>query len=228
MGHEKLACGGEGSPVVRYPGVLVSPFQINNPICTIVFLLTYYFTLAGSCWYVVLTITWYLASVLKWGTEAISEKSGVFHGFVWVSSAIVTLIVLLSDSVDGDSVSGICGVGNQDYVNLSVFVLGPMGGLLFIGSLFLVSGFVALVRIRSVIAREVRNFHKLEKLMIRIGVFGFLYSLNAVAVLGVYAWEWVVRDGWVGGVSCGRGCESGGVSVLGVGGRPSYSVLMIK
>lgn len=148
-------------------GLLVTPFQTNSPVCTVVFLLTYYFTVAGSCWYVVLTITWYLASVLKWGTEAISEKSGVFHAVVWVSSAIITLVVLLTDSIDGDSISGICFVGNQDYWNLVVFVLAPMGGLLGLGSVFLVSGFVALLRIRTVIAREVRNFHKLEKLMIR-------------------------------------------------------------
>ncbi|CAL8070046.1 unnamed protein product [Orchesella dallaii] len=225
VGHAETACGGENSPVIRYPNVLIQPFQTFNPVCTIVFLLIYYFTISSSIWYVILTITWYLASVLKWSTEAISEKSGAFHTTVWVSSAIITLTILLSGSIDGDSISGICFVGNQEYWNLVSYVLVPMSSLLLIGTFFLISGFIALLRIRSVIVREVGNVHKLEKLMIRIGVFSVLYTLNVVAVLAAYVYEAYVREEWVTTLNCNQ-CND--VVVENGNFKPAYSVLMIK
>ncbi|KAF6769663.1 hypothetical protein AHF37_12352, partial [Paragonimus kellicotti] len=43
--------------------------------CAAVFLLTYYFGIASAVWWVVLTLTWFLAAGLKWGSEAISKYS---------------------------------------------------------------------------------------------------------------------------------------------------------
>ncbi|ODM91233.1 Frizzled-8 [Orchesella cincta] len=125
----------------------------------------------------------------------------------------------------GDSISGICFVGNQEYWNLVFYVLVPMGGMLLLGTFFLVSGFIALMRIRSVIVREVRNVHKLEKLMIRIGVFSVLYTVNVVAVLSAYVYEAYVREEWVNKLNC-NDCND--VVVENGNFKPAYSVLMIK
>ncbi|KAA3677181.1 frizzled 5/8 [Paragonimus westermani] len=46
--------------------------------CAAVFLLTYFFGTASAVWWVVLTLTWFLAAGLKWGSEAISKYSQVY------------------------------------------------------------------------------------------------------------------------------------------------------
>lgn len=46
--------------------------------CTLLFMLLYFFSIAGLVWWVILTITWFLAAGPKWSCEAI-EKKAVQH-----------------------------------------------------------------------------------------------------------------------------------------------------
>lgn len=69
IGHKIIACDG---PVIRRS--TTGPAQ-----CSIVFILTYVFGMAASVWWVVLTLTWFLAAGLKWGTEAIAKYSQVIQ-----------------------------------------------------------------------------------------------------------------------------------------------------
>ena len=39
--------------------------------CIILFIFSYYFQMAGAIWWVILTLTWFMASTLKWGKEAV-------------------------------------------------------------------------------------------------------------------------------------------------------------
>lgn len=43
--------------------------------CTLLFMLLYFFSIAGIVWWVVLTITWFLAAGPKWSCEAIEKKA---------------------------------------------------------------------------------------------------------------------------------------------------------
>ena len=73
LGHEEVACEGG---MIRY--------SAQGPVaCTLVFLLVYYFGMASSIWWVVLTFTWFLAAGLKWGNEAIAGYSQYFHLAAW-------------------------------------------------------------------------------------------------------------------------------------------------
>ncbi|XP_011313121.1 frizzled-2 [Fopius arisanus] len=206
MGHEEIACDG--------PALKSGP---QGPgACVTVFLMIYFFGMASSVWWVILAFTWFLAAGLKWGNEAIASYSQYFHLAAWLAPTAQTVWALLAGGVEGDPVAGVCTVAPG---GVQTFILVPLLVYLLLGTSFLLAGFVSLFRIRSVIKRQPgAKADKLEKLMIRIGVFSVLYTVPAGAVLGCYLYESSFRLEWLRGIACQ--CEART--------RPYYSVLMLK
>ncbi|XP_033118519.1 frizzled-9-like [Anneissia japonica] len=160
--------------------------------CTIVFLIQYYFFMASSIWWVILTITWFLAAGMKWGYEAIAAHSSYYHLAAWATPALKTIIILTMRRVDGDELTGMCFVGNQDVTALTWFVLVPLFVYFFFGTFFILAGFFYLFRIRKVMKNmknDGNNIDKLEKLMVRIGVFSVLYTVPATSVIACYFYQ---------------------------------------
>ncbi|GCC33366.1 frizzled-8a [Chiloscyllium punctatum] len=217
-GHESVACSRPAAP--SEPHV---HYETTGPaLCTLVFLLVYFFGMASSIWWVILSLTWFLAAGMKWGNEAIAGYSQYFHLAAWLVPSVKSIAVLALSSVDGDPVAGICYVGNQNLDNLRGFVLAPLVIYLFIGTMFLLAGFVSLFRIRSVILKQGgTKTDKLEKLMIRIGVFTVLYTVPATIVVACYFYEQHNRPHWELTHNC---------SCLGEqeARRPDYAVFMLK
>lgn len=217
VGHEQVACDGRA---IKY-------MSTGPSSCTLVFLLTYFFGMASSVWWVVLSFTWFLSAGLKWGNEVIAKHSQYFHMAAWLIPSVQSIAVLSLAGVDGDPVSGMCYVGNLSTENLRTFVLAPLFVYLVVGTTFLMAGFVSLFRIRSVIKQEgglgaVSKADKLERLMIRIGIFSVLYTVPATIVIGCYLYEASFYDDWSNGLTCPclaleRHRE-----------QPLYSVLMLK
>ena len=167
------------------------------PACTLSFLLVYYFGMAASLWWVILSLTWFFAAGLKWGHEAIARYAHYYHIVAWLLPCIVSVVIIATSQVDGDPVSGICFVGGYNITNLRGFLLAPLGSCLALGIVFLIAGFVSLFRIRKVIQQEGRvKTERFEKLMVRIGVFSLLYTLPAVALLACYLYEDRISDLW--------------------------------
>lgn len=216
LGHDEVACDG---PLLKT--------SANGPgACTLVFILVYFFGMASSIWWVVLSFAWFLAAGLKWGNEAIAGHAQYYHLAAWLIPAAKTVAVLLAGAVDGDPVAGICYVGNTSPENLKKYVLAPLIVYFALGATFLLAGFVSLFRIRSVIKRQGgvgsgSKADKLEKLMIRIGVFSVLYAVPAGVVIGCLAYEAGGYEGWLRRAACGAGCP-------GAGARPLYSALILK
>lgn len=217
VGHEDIACDGE---IIRYSST-------GPSMCTLVFLLVYFFGMASSIWWIILSFTWFLAAGLKWGNEAIASYAQYFHLAAWLVPTFQTVGVLLSGAVDGDPVSGICYVGNMNMENLRTFVLAPLLVYLLLGTSFLFAGFVSLFRIRNVIKKQGgagagSKADKLEKLMIRIGIFSVLYTVPATIVITCYLYENANHDDWLTSITCP--CQNGGRGRT----RPLYYVLMLK
>lgn len=211
LGHEAVACDG---PMVLYQTAT------RPPACTIVFLLIYFFGMASSLWWVILTLTWLLAAGLKWGNEAIAGYSQYFHLAAWLVPTAKSITILAIGAVDGDPVGGVCSVGNQNVDHLRWFVILPLCVYLVLGTSFLLAGFVSLFRIRSVIRQQARaKADKLEKLMIRIGVFSVLYTVPATIVIACHLYEQHFRERWARRHNCP--CEQDTA-------RPDYSVFMLK
>ena len=192
-GHELTACDGD---LVRYDAAGGPGRPAAAAICTVVFLLVYFFGMASAVWWVVLSLTWFLAAGLKWGNEVIAGYSPYFHLAAWVIPAGKAIAALATAAVDGDSLTGICYVGGQSLANLRGLVLAPLVVYLLLGTSFLLAGFVSLFRIRSVIKQDRGNRDKLEKLMFRIGVFSVLYTVPASVVIACLVYEQHRRPAW--------------------------------
>ncbi|XP_074857999.1 frizzled-5 [Carettochelys insculpta] len=212
-GHASVACDPEHRHV---------HYETTGPaLCTTVFLLLYFFGMASSLWWVILSLTWFLAAGMKWGNEAIAGYSQYFHLAAWLIPSVQSIAVLALSAVDGDPVAGVCYVGNQSVAALRGFVLAPLVVYLFTGGLFLLAGFVSLFRIRSVIKQGGTKTDKLEKLMIRIGLFTVLYTVPAGLVVACYVYEQHYRESWERAHHCACAGEAGRP-------RPDYAVFMLK
>ncbi|XP_033741128.1 frizzled-4-like [Pecten maximus] len=191
-GRESIACDTDGQNNIR---ILIQE-GLENTDCAIVFLLLYYFGSASALWWVILTLTWFLAAGLKWGHEAIQLHSSYFHLVAWAVPAVKTIVILVMRDVDADELVEICYVGNQNTKTLLVFAIVPLLVYLVIGVSFLVAGFVSLYRIREQIKSDGVKTDKLEVLMVRIGIFSVLYTVPATCVVGCLFYEYVYRDTW--------------------------------
>lgn len=169
----------------------------KSEICTILFIVLYYFSVASAIWWVVLALTWFLSAALKWGYEAIESKSHFFHLAAWAIPAVMTIAIVAWGEIDGDPVSGVCFTGLTNTDALRWFVLAPLALCLVMGVCFLISGFVALFRIRTVMRHDGTQTSKLEKLMVRIGIFGVLYTIPTVVIIACLIYENMLRSTWM-------------------------------
>ncbi|XP_045511378.1 frizzled-7-B [Colias croceus] len=181
----------------RLPNITVITQGTKHEPCTILFMIVYFFSMASSIWWVILTLTWFLAAGLKWGHEAIEANSQYFHLAAWAVPAVKTISILAMGNVDGDVLSGVCYVGLWDAEALRGFVLVPLCAYLVLGTIFLLAGFVSLFRIRTVMKHDGTKTDKLEKLMIRIGIFGVLYTVPALIVIACLFYEQAHFDSWM-------------------------------
>uniref|UniRef100_A0A3Q1MCH2 Frizzled class receptor 9 n=1 Tax=Bos taurus TaxID=9913 RepID=A0A3Q1MCH2_BOVIN len=193
-GAQSVACDQEAG------ALYVIQEGLENTGCTLVFLLLYYFGMASSLWWVVLTLTWFLAAGKKWGHEAIEAHGSYFHMAAWGLPALKTIVILTLRKVAGDELTGLCYVANMDAAALTGFVLVPLSCYLVLGTSFLLTGFVALFHIRKIMKTGGTNTEKLEKLMVKIGVFSILYTVPATCVIVCYVYERLNMDFWRGSV----------------------------
>ncbi|CAB1335002.1 unnamed protein product [Coregonus sp. 'balchen'] len=168
----------------------------HNKVCSLFFMVLYFFTMAGSVWWVILTVTWFLAAVPKWGSEAIEKKALLFHTCAWGLPGCLTVGLLALNKIEGDGVSGVCFVGLYDITALRWFLLAPLCLNVAVGVSLLLVGIVALNRVRMEIPLEKENQDKLVKFMIRIGVFSVLYLVPLLTVISCYLYEHSYRALW--------------------------------
>lgn len=139
----------------------------------------------------------------------------------------------------GDILSGVCYVGLWNVEALRGFVLAPLCVYLLLGTVFLLAGFVSLFRIRTVMKHDGTKTDKLEKLMIRIGIFSVLYIVPALVVIACLFYEQAYFDQWMltwNMEMCSRpGPQSLyslpcplGERTRDLGRRPDFEIFMIK
>lgn len=168
----------------------------RNEGCTILFTVLYFFSMAGSIWWVILSLAWFLSAGMKWGAEAIGGRSPYFHLVAWAVPALTTVTVLARGQLDGDVLTGVCYVGIHSVDALRAFVLAPLVVCLLTGTLFLLAGLVALFRVHAIMKRVGAGTEKLERLMVRIGAFGVLHTVPAAIVVACCFYEQAFRPQW--------------------------------
>ncbi|CAI5451201.1 unnamed protein product [Caenorhabditis angaria] len=192
VGHDEIACDS---------GFRIKGSDENNSgsLCFVVFLLTYFFGMAASVWWVILSLTWVLAAASKWSSEAIASYSFHFHVIGWGLPAAQTVLVLVFNAIDGDPITGICYVGNTDLFFQRTFVLAPLVTYFVLGVMFLMIGFFNLWSIRNEVQKQhpsLDNAHKITQLMSKIGIFSLLYTIPSLLIISVMFYEQNHRQQW--------------------------------
>ncbi|VDP24807.1 unnamed protein product [Schistosoma margrebowiei] len=173
--------------------------------CAAVFLLIYFFSMAASIWWVILALTWLLAAGFKWGSEAISKYSQVFHFIAWSLPASQTALALLLSIVEGDPITGLCTIQSNQSINYILFIFVPLLIYLIIGIILMIIGFISLFHIRGKIKLQrprIIEIQKLNKLIIRIGIFGILYIIPNFIILFSISYELHHTYLWQLGIAC--------------------------
>lgn len=232
LGGEAVSCQlvrpgqppGYTNPLVARVGMPASGTSELAVPCTTVFVLIYFFSMASSVWWVVLTGTWFLSAGLKWAQESISQYSTWYHCLAWLLPALQTLAVLARSAVEGDPVSGLCWVGTRNPHNMIAFVIAPLLLYLLLGVSFLAAGFISLFKIRNVIKEQGgrAKLDKLEKLMVKIGIFSVLYIVPAGTVIACVFYELASVRTWEISYLCPSCLARDQLAY------PDFSVLMLK
>nr|CAB3247779.1 Fz3/6 frizzled 3/6 [Phallusia mammillata] len=168
----------------------------HRRICTVLFMILYYFTVNGAIWWLILTITWLLAAGFKWGSEAIEKHWLHYHAVAWSLPAIQTLVVIISNKIEGDNITGVCFVGVYDSTGLRYLLLAPMCVYLLVGIILLLTGFFCLNRVRKSLQDDEENKKKLAKFMLRIGVFSVMFIIPQMCLIIIFVVEDMNRSRW--------------------------------
>lgn len=196
VAQNRISCA-----ATSFEGAALVSQGMESSSCVLVGVLHYYFSIASSIWWVVLCVAWFLAANLKWAQESIEGLSSYFHFFAWGIPALLCIMVLISHSIDGDLFTGICSVGNLKSAALFNFVFIPLFICIALGLLFLTFGIMSMIRIRKYIkikhSNIDHNIRKLEKLMLRICAFAFMYTLPTMVSAACIGYEAFMMESWL-------------------------------
>jgi len=167
---------------------------LDNTNCAAIFLLLYYFSMAASLWWVVLSLTWLLSAGLKWSHDAIELYSSYFHLVAWAVPAIQSIAIIILREVSSEELTGICFVGYTSKHSLLGFVIGPMATYLLLGTGLLVTGFIFLFCNDK--HDSMKGDEKIETLVVRIGIFSVLYTVPTTALIACYFYEYINSSTW--------------------------------
>ncbi|XP_017776095.1 PREDICTED: protein smoothened isoform X2 [Nicrophorus vespilloides] len=162
------------------------PSASENLWCAIVFVMVYYFLIAGMVWFVVFTYTWHMSCLQALGKiqERVDKKKAYFHLVAWSLPLVLTITTMALGEIDGDYVAGICFVNSSARTGL---LLTPLTATILIAGYFVTRGLVLLVRVK-IESREIISehaSHKIRSNIVRMGV-NALFMLIISVVIFVY------------------------------------------
>ncbi|KAF2895830.1 hypothetical protein ILUMI_10339, partial [Ignelater luminosus] len=165
------------------------PSANENLSCVTVFVMVYYFIIAGMVWFVIFIYAWYMSSLQALGKiqERVDKKRAYFHLAAWSLPLIFTITTMALGEIDGDYVLGICFVG---FVNLSArigLLLVPLGATVISAGFIVIRGLILLMQVK-INSRDVISEHSSKKIrsnIVRMGVF-FLFMVVFCIITFVY------------------------------------------
>ncbi|KAL5013281.1 hypothetical protein ScPMuIL_007551 [Solemya velum] len=167
--------------------------------CTIVFLLVYYFMMAGTIWFVMLAYAWDITfRTLGTVRDNLSNKTAYFHIISWCVPLVLSIVCLAISEVDGDTVSGICFVGYFKTGIRAGFVLTPMSLVLVCGLIFLLRGLFTLIKLRKNTPDFISDkaTAKIRETILRLGVFALLAFTFVLITFCVHVYIFSNEDKW--------------------------------
>ncbi|KAK9504914.1 hypothetical protein O3M35_009082 [Rhynocoris fuscipes] len=229
--------GGREDIVCRKDGTLrtAEPSAGENLSCVVVYVMVYYFLMAGIAWFVILTYAWHISlQALGKIQECMEKKGAYFHLVAWSLPLVLTITTMALGEIDGDGVTGICFVGSANKEYRAGFLLLPVAAALIVGTYFLSKGLIILIKLqvdsKEIISERANN--KIKETILRMGIFSVL-----ILVLGATTFIWHVyhfknSEVWSESfriyILCKLGIgESGPSGECKMGSRPSVAMLQL-
>ncbi|XP_046396716.1 protein smoothened isoform X2 [Ischnura elegans] len=109
-----VGSGARKDIVCRKDGTLrmSEPSAGENLSCVIVFVLVYYFLMAGIVWFAILSYAWHISfRALGKVRERVDQRGAYFHLAAWSLPLVLTIAAMALGEVDADGLTGICFVG---------------------------------------------------------------------------------------------------------------------
>jgi frizzled protein 1/7 len=177
---------------------------MDNPGCTLVAVIHYYFSMSMYLWWLSLTFSWFLVTTLKWGEAPVGFVfSSYFHIFAWGLPLILVIMALVFHAIDGDMFASICSVGNLQPQFLFHFVVIPEAIALAIGFIFFLIGLVSCIRIRSYIKCQPK-YGATEKasenlflLMTRMTMFVLFFAIASSLSIFAQFYQTIHLEEWL-------------------------------
>ncbi|GJQ72421.1 smo [Trypoxylus dichotomus] len=160
------------------------PSATENLSCVIVFVMVYYFLIAGLVWFVIFTYCWHMSSLQALGKiqERVDKKRAYFHLVSWSFPLILTITTMALGEIDGDYISGICFVGFINTTARTGLLLAPLAVAVSLGGYIIIRGLILLIRVK-IESRDIISVHSSRKIrsnIVRMGVFAlfmFVFSI---------------------------------------------------
>ncbi|KAL3273872.1 hypothetical protein HHI36_015298 [Cryptolaemus montrouzieri] len=127
------------------------PSASENLSCVMVFVMVYYFAMAGMVWFVIFSYSWHMTSLQALGKsqERIHKKRAYFHLVAWSLPLILTITTMAVGEIDSDYVTGICFVGFISKTARIGLLLAPSTAALVIGGYIIIRGLILLIKVRN-------------------------------------------------------------------------------
>ncbi|RWS30169.1 frizzled-9-like protein [Leptotrombidium deliense] len=173
---------------------------VENSGCIIVFLLLYYFGMAATFWWLMLTVHWYLAAVMHWTADKLESNASYLHVSAWTIPALFTIIVLALRHVNGDELTGLCFIGYREQNAMLIFVIVPLSVIAFIVAFILLSAFISQFCCHSsTLLKHTKNQlykRSSNRLHSRMAIFSLVYLLSLICIISCYVYEYVNWNKW--------------------------------
>ncbi|XP_022199353.2 protein smoothened [Nilaparvata lugens] len=193
--------GGRDDIVCRKDGTLRigEPSAGENLSCVIVFVLVYYFLMAGIVWFVILTYAWDISFRALGKTQDKMDKKGAyFHLVAWSLPLVLTITTMASGEIDGNSVVGICFVGYINHAFRIGLLIVPASIAYFIGGYFIFKALATLIRLKiesqEIISERARG--KISETIIRMAIFSILIFIVGITSFICHIYEMKHSDSW--------------------------------
>ncbi|KAK9885339.1 hypothetical protein WA026_010838 [Henosepilachna vigintioctopunctata] len=181
------------------------PSANENLSCVMVFVMIYYFTMAGMVWFVIFSYSWHKKSLQALGKtqERIHKKRAYFHLVAWSLPLILTITTMAIGEIDADYVTGICFVGFLSKTARIGLLLAPCTIALVIGGYIIVRGLLLLIKIRNE-SQEVISEHsnsKIKSTIVRMTIFATLMLLFCIITIFYHSYLYTHQDEWTESLS---------------------------
>ncbi|XP_044253249.1 protein smoothened isoform X2 [Tribolium madens] len=176
------------------------PSATENLSCVIVFVLVYYFLIAGMVWFVLFSYTWHMSCVQALGKiqERVDKKRVYFHLIAWSLPLMFTITTMAVGEIDGDYVTGICFVGIFNFAARAGLLLAPLAVTMIVAGYIIVRGLILLIKVK-IDSREIISEHSSRKIrsnIVRMGVFTLFMIVFCIITFIYHGYVFINSETW--------------------------------